>query len=184
MGRKSKITDNEIVAEWLIQNRWKDSLQFNTKQRMPAFVEDAVYSSVYIVASVNNGRMNISPKLVFKALMLREITSESVKLCEVGYEMSDRTARRLAQCARFALDSIRHKIQEYENTWTEEEKMNWRMEKQFVQDYYDGKPSALHSPPLPKIPDSVIELYRNKDYRKYLEEVQKIFLRSESIRDN
>jgi len=53
MGRKSKKTQNEIVAEWLIEHRWKNGLNIDTKQKMPAFVEEAVMAAVYIVAGTS-----------------------------------------------------------------------------------------------------------------------------------
>lgn len=167
MGRKAKTTDNQIVAEWLIQNRWRDSISDGTKQRMPSFVEEAVYAAVYIVAGVSNGKVNISPKLIFKTLMLSEITSQTVKNCEIGYEMTDRTARRLAQCSRFALNAISRRVQECEANWTEEEKMNWKLEKDFIESYYNKTKSDLHSPPTPKIPEHILSLYRDKKYLEY-----------------
>ena len=123
-------------------------MNVSTKQQLPAFVDDAVWAAISIVAGVSNGKVNVSPKLVMKSLMLKEISSEEVKRLEVGYEMSDRQARRLAQTARFALYGIKHRIQEYENSLPEEVKMNWKLEKQFVADYYAGRESPLYSLPL------------------------------------
>lgn len=89
MGRKAKVTDNTVVADWLIQNRWLNSLNAGTRQLLPAFVDDSVWAAVTIVAGSSNGKVNISPKLVMKALMLKTISSQEVKRLEVGYEMSD-----------------------------------------------------------------------------------------------
>lgn len=47
MARLPKKTDNELVAEWLIEHRWRNSLNTDTKQKMPAFVEDAVSSRIH-----------------------------------------------------------------------------------------------------------------------------------------
>lgn len=173
MGRKAKATDNILVAEWLIQNRWVNSLNTDTKQKLPAFVDDAVWAAVSIVAGVSNGKVNVSPKLVMKALMLKATTSEAVKKLEVGYEMSDRQSRRLAQTARFALDGIRHRIQEYENNMPEEVKQSWMMEKKFIQDYYRGKESPLYSPPYKPLPIEISMLYRDRKYLEYGEAVRK-----------
>ena len=173
MGRKAKVTDNVLVAEWLIQNRWMNSLNTDTKQQLPAFVDDAVWAAVTIVAGVSNGKVNVSPKLVMKSLMLKAITSEAVKKLEVGYEMSDRQSRRLAQTARFALDGIRHRIQEYENNMPEEVKQNWMMEKMFIQDYYRGKESPLYSPPYKQLPIEISMLYMGRKYLEYGEAVRK-----------
>ena len=173
MGRKAKVTDNILVAEWLIQNRWMNSLNTDTKQKLPAFVDDAVWAAVSIVAGVSNGKVNVSPKLVMKSLMLKAITSEAVKKLEVGYEMSDRQSRRLAQTARFALDGIRRRIQEYENNMSEEVKQSWIMEKKFIQDYYRGKESPLYSPPYKPLPVEISALYRDREYLEYGEAVRK-----------
>ena len=173
MGRKAKVTDNVLVAEWLIQNRWMNSLNTDTKQQLPAFVDDAVWAAVSIVAGVSNGKVNVSPKLVMKSLMLKAITSEAVKKLEVGCEMSDRQSRRLAQTARFALDGIRHRIQEYENSMPEEVKQGWIMEKKFIQDYYRGKESPLYSPPYKPLPIEISMLYRDRKYLEYGEAVRK-----------
>jgi hypothetical protein len=167
MARLAKKTDNEIVAEWLIENRWRNSLNTDTKQKMPAFVDDAVMAAVYIVAGTSNGQVNISPKLVFKCLMLNSITSELVKTREVGYEMSDRQARRLAQTVRFALDGIRHRIQEYESQISDEEKENTAMEKEFIRDYYQGRQSKLHSPAMAEIPSEILALREEGKYLEY-----------------
>ena len=167
MVRLAKKTDNEIVAEWLIEHRWRNSLNTDTKQRMPAFVEDAVMAAVYIVAGTSNGQVNISPKLVFKCLMLSEISSASVATREVGYSMSDRQARRLAQTVRFALDGIRHRIQEYENTITEEQKENIKLEKEFIRDYYLQRQSPLHSPPMEVLPSEILTMREEGKYLEY-----------------
>lgn len=176
MPRKPKVTDNVAVSEWLIENRWMNSLNTNTRQQLPAFVDDAVWAAISIVAGVSNGKVNVSPKLVMKALMLKTITSEEVKKLEVGYDMSDRQAQRLAQTTRFALNGIKHRIQEHENNLPEEAKMNWRLEKLFVSDFYTAKESPLYSPPSLPIPDEISELYLTKQYVKYGKALQEFRL--------
>lgn len=172
MARPTKRTDNEVVADWLIENRWRNSLNSDTKMKMPAFVEDAVMAAVYIVAGTSNGQVNISPKLVFKCLMLNEISAESVSTREVGYEMSDRHARRLAQTVRFTLDGIRHRIQEYENSITEEDKEKIKLEKDFIRDYYIGRQSPLHSSPMKELPSEILQLRVEGKYLEYGEAVR------------
>ena len=172
MARLPKKTDNEIVADWLIENRWRNSLNTDTIQKMPAFVEDAVMAAVYIVAGTSNGQINISPKLVFKCLMLNEISTESVASREVGYEMSKRHAQRLAQTVRFALDGIRHRIQEYESTITELQKENIELEKNFIRDYYQGRTSNLYSPPMEVLPSEILALRAEGKYLEYGEAVR------------
>lgn len=166
-GRKPKKTDNVLVSEWLIRHRWMNSLNTSTIQQLPGFVDDAVWAAISIVAGVSNGKVNVSPKLVMKSLMLKDISSHEVKRLEVGYEMSDRQARRLAQTARFALVGIHHRIQEYENNLPEEVKMNWKLEKQFVDDYYAGRESPLYSRPAQELPLEISALCKQKKYLEY-----------------
>lgn len=172
MARLPKKTDNEIVAEWLIEHRWKEALNSDTKQKMPSFVEEAVWAAVYIVAGTHNGRVNISPKLVFKCLMLDPITSASVKTREIGYEMADSTARRLAQTARFALKGIQGRIEAHQQTIPDDVKRAKEMEKLFVIAYYTGFQSPLYSAPLPKVPAEILELRNMGMYLEYGEAVR------------
>lgn len=169
--RSKKKTDNQIVAEWLIRHRW-NSLNVGTKQAMPSFVEDAVMSAVYIVAGTSNGQVNISPKLVFRCLMLKDISVDTVSKMEVGYEISERHSRRLAQVLRFALDGIKHKIQEYENKLTPLEIENKEMESQFIKSYYAGEPSPLYSEPMQPLPDYILQLRDDGLYIEYGEAVR------------
>lgn len=174
MARPKKELDNKIVSDWLIEHRWLKSLDATTKLKLPAFVDDAVWAALYVVAgSSNSGRLNVSPKLVMKCLMLRTLTTETVKVMEVGYEMSDRQAQRLAKTTRFALDGIKHRIQEYENSISEDQKVDWRFEKQFVSDYYSGKESTLYSAPLPVVPDEILQLNKEGKYVEYGEALMK-----------
>lgn len=175
MGAKKKITLNEVVADWLIEHRWRNSLNVDTKMKLPSFVDDAVMAAIYIVAGTSNGRTNVSPKLVSKCLMLKEITSDSVKNMEVGYDMSDRQARRVAQTVRFALKSITSKVQAYEFSMTEPEKEMYKLEKEFIQSYYDGTESPLYSKPMPKLPEYIWTLFRSGNYTKYIDEISKFY---------
>lgn len=172
MARPTKKTDNEIVAEWLIEHRWKESLNSDTKQRMPAFVEEAVWAAVYIVAGTHNGKVNISPKLVFKCLMLDPITSTSVKTREVGYDMGDSTARRLAQTTRFALKGIQGRIEAFQQTVPEEVMRVKEMEKGFITAFYTGYNSPLFSEPAVPIPKEILELRKLGLYLEYGEAVR------------
>lgn len=167
MARPTKRTDNEVVADWLIENRWRNSLNSDTKMKMPAFVEEAVWAAVYIVAGTSNGKVNISPKLVFKCLMLDPITSEGVKTREVGYAMGDSTARRLAQTTRFALKGIQGRIEAYQQQIPEEIMRIKEMERNFVTAYYTGFQSPLFSKPLPAVPDEILKLKEDGKYLEY-----------------
>lgn len=166
-GRKPTRTDNQLVSDWLIQHRWNSSLAVGTKLCLPDFVDDAVWAALAIVAGVSNGKLNVSPKLVKKALMLKIISTEEVKRLEVGYDMSDRQAQRLAKTARFALNGIRHRIQEYENNVPEDVKLNSALERQFVKDYYDSTNSTLYSEPLAPLPDEIVQLHQDGLFLEY-----------------
>jgi len=167
MVRTVMVTENELVSEWLIRTRWMNALNITTRLQVPGFVDDAVWAAVTIVAGTSNGKVNVSPKLVLKALMLNPITAQEVKRCEIGYDMSDRQARRLAQTARFALEGIKHRIQEYEHNLPKEVKMSWKLEKGFVNDYYSNTPSILYSKPLCPLPTEISALHEEKKYVEY-----------------
>lgn len=175
MAKTKKKTLNHEVAEWLIEHRWKNTLNTDARQKLPSFVEDAVMSAVYIVAGSSNGKVNISPKLVSKCLMLREISVDTVKLMEVGYEMSERHAQRLAQCVRFALNGITQRIQGYDFNMTEQEKILYRKEKQFIRAYYTGEDSDLFSTPMKPLTQEIKDLHRQGKYEEYLKELDKHF---------
>lgn len=174
MGRPEKTTDNQLVSDWLIEHRWANTLNTETKHQLPSFVEDAVMAAIYIVAGTSNGRVNVSPKLVKKAMMLREINTETVRPLELGYDISDRQAQRLAQTVRFALDGIRHRIQEFENNLSEEFKMNRKLEWGFIQDFYTGKNSRLYTLyAKAPVPQHILDLYREGKYLEYGEAVRR-----------
>ncbi|MNH36527.1 hypothetical protein D3C79_973250 [compost metagenome] len=61
------------------------------------------------VGGVNNGKMNVSPSHVLRASLLDEISTEIVKSIirlEGLRTMSDQQARRVCQCARFAIGGM------------------------------------------------------------------------------
>ena len=169
--KTAKRTENEVVSDWLIQHRLHN-LEPEVKFKLPAFVEEAVYTALYIVAGTSNGKLNASPKAVYKTLMLKEISTESVMTVEYGYDMSKRQAQRLAQTARFALGIIQKSISNYEVSLTEEQKMSIRLEYKFKRDYYEGKESTLYSPDKEPVPDKIIQLYKDGKYLEYGEAVR------------
>lgn len=166
MTKTSKKTENKTVANWLIHNRFKH-MSIGLKQQMPSFVEDAVYTAVYIVAGTSKGKVNVSPKLVYKCLMLDEITTSSVMSVEVGYDMSLRQAQRLAQTTRYALRAIVRRTQESDLQIPTEPSEDEAMERKFINDYYQGKNSSLYSEPLSTPPEWITELRRQKKYVEY-----------------
>lgn len=188
-GPKQKVLDNELVAQYLINRKWNDLLCQHTKQMLPAFVDDAVWAAIYICAGTHKGKVNISPKLVFRALMLSEISTESVQALHIFDEkMSVRKARLICQCARFAIDAITARVREEE----EKEEMqpdnfvNWKLEKQFVEAYYSGVDHKFYTA-LNMTPKEITGLYntgRISEYKVELREWKLNELRQEYIRDS
>ncbi|MFR0714796.1 hypothetical protein ACLUS7_06980 [Enterobacterales bacterium BD_CKDN230030183-1A_HGKHYDSX7] len=73
------------------------------------WVDDYVHGACMTVGGINNGKMNASPSHVLRACTLDEISTEIVKrviLLEGLRTMSDQQARRICQCARFAIDGM------------------------------------------------------------------------------
>jgi hypothetical protein len=93
---------------------------------------------------------------------------------EVGYDISDRHSQRLAQTARFALQGIEHRIQEFENNLSEDFKMNRKQEWKFIHDYYEGRESTFYAKPrvLPDIPQDILKLYIDGKYLEYGEKLR------------
>lgn len=170
MARKPKVTDNTLVSNWMLEYKWLKPISDSTLHRIPSFVEDAVYSALYTVAGSSDGRLNISPKLIKKALMLKQISVDTVRFLEVGYVMSDRQAQRLAQTVRFAITRIEDRIDEYENQVSERKRQELAMEREFVRSYYNKTKSPLHSHtaqtvhPAQPLPQNILDLYTQKRY--------------------
>lgn len=167
MGRRPTVTDNTLVSNWMIEYKWLKPISNSTLLRIPSFVDDAIFAALYTVAGVSDGVLNISPKLVKKALMLREISTESVKVLEVGYEMSDRQAQRLAQTVRYAILRIEDQISDYEASYSAARKQEIQMERDFVKAYRQGIESELYSNPLPTPPEWITSLYHEGKYLEY-----------------
>ncbi|OSN12245.1 hypothetical protein BV330_05516 [Pseudomonas syringae pv. actinidiae] len=73
------------------------------------WLDDYVYGSCMTAGGVSNGTMSTSPSHVLKACMLPEVTTENIKasiLLENLTPMSDRQARRVCQCARYAISGM------------------------------------------------------------------------------
>lgn len=176
-GRKPKVYDNKTVAKWLIETRYKN-LDSSLKTKLPYFVEDAVYGGLYIHRGEdNNPTLSVTPEMIFRCLMLNEISTQAVEtLClGCGYTYAERTIRRIAQITRFVAKGIELRIAEYEElheeTKEEDKMFDWKLEKQFIWCYYNNVPSRLYSNQLPQIPEHITTLYHNKQYRKYLKEL-------------
>lgn len=166
-GPKEKVLDNELVAQYLIKKKWNNLLCEHTEQKLPGFVDDAVWAAVYICAGVTNGKVNISPKLVFRALMLHEISTETVHSLHIFDEkMSKRKARRICQCARFAIEAITARVREEEEKSKMQENFNWRLEQQFVESYYSGVDHDFNAV-LSPTPQHIKDLYKEGKLEEY-----------------
>lgn len=172
MARKPKITDNTLVSKWMLEYKWLKPISNSTLHRIPSFVEDAIFAALYTVAGVSDGRLNISPSLIKKALMLKEISVDTVRPLEVGYSMSDRQAQRLAQTARFAIGRIESSIEKYELTQSEQRRQLIEMERAFVKSYYDNTDTPLHSAPALELPQNILDMYKEGRYIEYAEAVR------------
>lgn len=73
------------------------------------WIDDFVFGACATVGLVSNGKLNVSPSHVLRACLLDEISVEVVKRVirlEGLRTMSDQQARRICQCARFAIDGM------------------------------------------------------------------------------
>lgn len=169
-GRQPKVTDNKAVARWLIEHKWKN-LDREIRARMPAFVDDAVYSALYVCGESSNGTLNVSVANVYRCMMLPELSTTNVRILLEGFgeRYADRTIRLITQVTRFAVRGIETRIEQYETVHqpSEEDLMSWKLEQQFVRDYHTKRPSPLHSQPVPPAPGCITRLYHQGKYLEY-----------------
>lgn len=101
------------------------------------WVDDYVHGACMTVGGVTNGKMNVSPSHVLRACMLDEISTEVVKkvirLRELR-TMSDQQARRICQCARFAIEGMELYL---ERNPTVQAHLQWEVD--FMNSYYQGQ---------------------------------------------
>lgn len=179
-GRKPKVYDNKAVAKWLMETRYKN-LDVSLRTKLPAFVDDAVYGGLYVYKLNNTNPIpDVSPSVIYRCLMLEEISVKAVEnICSgYGYSYADRTLRRIAQIVRFISKGIETRISEYEETHTDVEKdrmFDWKMEQRFIWCYNNGVESRLYSKPLPQIPDEIVELYRKGDYLEWIKRASEFY---------
>ena len=161
MARKPKVTENPLY----------EYIRFQTSCRVsgiPPWMDDIIMGACYTAVGDNNGKLNVSPSLVRAAVFLPQI---STLMCQNIYSLdpiSERTARRVAQAARFALGGIEHYLEMKKNE--EEQKVmkaNWLMEKAFVAAYENGTVSRLYAPPSVPAPREILQLYRDKKFFEY-----------------
>ncbi|BBV98201.1 MULTISPECIES: hypothetical protein [Pseudomonas] len=97
-GPKPKVTPNPYASHLKVAHAERHS-----------WIDDYVHGACMTVGKDSNGKMNVSPSHVLRACMLDEISTEIVKSLirlEGLRTMSDQQARRVCQCARFAIDGM------------------------------------------------------------------------------
>ena len=131
-----------------------------------SWMDDIIMGACYTSAGVSKGKLNVNPAFVRVAVFLPVISTYTCQNIYSLEKISIRTARRIAQAARFALDGIQHYLDTHQE---ENEEMNksWELEKAFVNSYRTGKTSPLHSPQKEDVPSEIVLLYRDGKYLEY-----------------
>lgn len=97
-GPKPKVTLNPHASHFKVAHAERYS-----------WIDDYVHGACMTVGGVSNGKMNASPSHVLRTCMLDEISTETVKTVirlDGLRTMSDQQARRICQCARFAIGGM------------------------------------------------------------------------------
>jgi hypothetical protein len=145
------------------------------------WVDDYVFGACMTVAGVHKGKLNVRPSHVLRACLLNEISTEIVKRVirlEGLRTMSDQQARRICQCARFAIGGMDIYLER--NPAVRQE---LQFEADFANSYHEGNADILKAvggdePPAPvvltatvretrKIPQWITELYNAGEYLAY-----------------
>lgn len=180
MGRPLKIYDNKAVAKWLLETKYKN-LDVSLRTKLPTFVDDAVYGGLYVYKdNTPNPIPDVTPAVIYRCLMLPEISTPDVRnICEgYGYSYADRTIRRISQIVRFISKGIESRITEWEEVHKdrEEDKMfNYKLESKFNWCYYNNVNSSLYSTPLPPCPESILKLYEEQEYIEWSKQAQEFY---------
>lgn len=121
-------------------NQYASHIRVAHDQRR-SWVDDYVYGSCYVVAGDSNDQLNVKPSHVLRACMLDEISTEIVKkVIRLGglRTMSDQQARRICQCARFAIDGLELYLER--NPAVRQE---LQFEVEFAYSYYEDRADIL-----------------------------------------
>lgn len=97
-GPKPKVKPNQIA-----------SLLTLAHAERRGWIDDYVFGACATAGNISNGKMNVSPSHVLRACLLDQISTEIVKKVihlEGLRTMSDQQARRVCQCARFAIGGM------------------------------------------------------------------------------
>jgi hypothetical protein len=144
------------------------------------WADDYVFGACVTVAGVHKGKLNVSPSHVLRACLLNEISTEIVKRVirlEGLRTMSDQQARRICQCARFAVGGMEMYL---ERNPTVRQELQFEVD--FANSYHEDTADALKvvgsESPAPvalttpvrearKVPQWITELYNAGEYLLY-----------------
>ncbi|MNJ41120.1 hypothetical protein D3C77_360320 [compost metagenome] len=129
-GPKPKVTPNPHASHFKVAHA----------ERL-GWIDDYVYGACMTVGKDNNGKMNVSPSHVLRACMLDEISTEIVKSVirlEGLRTMSDQQARRICQCARFAIGGMKLYLERNPTV-----RQQLQVEVDFAESYYQDNTGLL-----------------------------------------
>jgi hypothetical protein len=129
-GPKPKVKPNQISSLLKVAH---------TEHR--GWIDDYVFGACATVAGVSKGKLNVSPSHVLRACLLDEVSVEVVKRVirlDGLRTMDDRTAQRICQCARFAIEGMEIYL---ERNLTVRQQLQYEVD--FANSYYEDQPAAL-----------------------------------------
>jgi hypothetical protein len=129
-GPKPKVKSNKIASLLKVAHAEKRE-----------WVDDYVYGSCYVAAGDSNDKLNVKPTHVLRACLLDEISVEVVKRVirlDGLRTMSDQQARRICQCARFAIGGMELHL---ERNPTVRQQLQFEVD--FADSYHDGSTDIL-----------------------------------------
>jgi hypothetical protein len=145
------------------------------------WVDDYVFGACATAAGVSNGKLNVSPSHVLRACLLDDISVAVVKKVirlEGLRTMSDRQARTVCQCARFAIGGMELYLERNPAV-----RQALQFEVDFANSYHEDNADILKvvggdEPPAPvvltapvqaarAIPQRIAELYNAGEYLAY-----------------
>lgn len=129
-GPKPKVKSNKIASLLKVAHAEKRG-----------WVDDYVYGSCYVAAGDSNDKLNVKPTHVLRACLLDEISVEVVKRVirlDGLRTMSDQQARRICQCARFAIDGMELYLERNPTV-----RQGLQFEVDFADSFHDGNADTL-----------------------------------------
>jgi hypothetical protein len=168
-GPKPKVRSNQIAS----------LLKVAHAERC-GWIDDYVFGACATAAGVSNGKFNVSPSHVLRACLLDEISVEVVKRVirlDGLRTLSDQQARRICQCARFAVGGMEMYL---ERNPTVRQELQFEVD--FANSYHEDKadglkvvggdspaPVALTAPvrEVREVPQWITDLYKAGEYLDY-----------------